>query len=316
MSASQNRDNAAAEYFSPGFLKPGYWGTWCLLGVLWLVMWLPRKWVMGIGGFYGDQMRKHNSKRRKIAETNLRLCFPALDDDQRQAMLKEHFRCYGQGLMDMGLAMMGPINRIRKFTSIRGMENLSGLPETQKKILITYHTTTLDMFSMSFMTEIDLVSMMKRDKNPVLNWFMYRSRMRYRKVKVYMRDQGLRRIIHGMNAGRTCFLVPDEDLGAGKHTVFAPFFGQDRATLNTVGRLAKITDAVVIPGICRLVPETGYYVTTLLPPLDHFPTGDQVRDASTMNEAMEKLIHEAPEQYLWTFRWFQTRPGEMENPYG
>ena len=90
---------------------------------------------------------------------------------------------------------------------------------------------------MSFMTEIDLVSMMKRDKNPVLNWFLYRSRMRHRKVKVYMRDQGLRRIIHGMNAGRTCFLVPDEDLGAGKHTVFAPFFGQDRATLNTVGRL-------------------------------------------------------------------------------
>ena len=64
------------------------------------------------------------------------------------------------------------------------------------------------------------------------------------------------------------------------------------------------------------MPETGHYVTTLLPPLDNFPTGDQVRDASTMNEAMEKLIGEAPEQYLWTFRWFQTRPGEMENPYG
>ncbi|MCY3767745.1 MAG: lysophospholipid acyltransferase family protein [Gammaproteobacteria bacterium] len=315
MPVAHNRNDASSESFHAGFLKPGYWGTWSLLVVLWLVMWLPRKWVMAIGGCYGDQMRKRNSKRRKIAETNLRLCFPELDDDQRQAMLKDHFRCYGQGLMDMGLAMMGTKNRIGKFTSVQGMENLSGLPGTQKTILITYHTTTLDMFPMSFMTGIDLVSMMKRDHNPVLNWFLYRSRMRHRKVKVYMRDQGLRRILDGMNEGRACFLVPDEDLGAGKHTVFAPFFGQDRSTLNTVGRLARITDAVVIPGICRLIPETGCYVTTLLPPLDDFPTGDQVRDASIMSEAMEKLIHQAPEQYLWTFRWFQTRPAGMESPY-
>ncbi len=71
----------------------------------------------------------------------------------------------------------------------------------------------------------------------------------------------------------------------------------------------------MIPCICRLVPETGHYVTTVAPPLENFPGDDEVKNATRLNQAMEQLIMQAPEQYLWTFRWFRTRPGAMGNPY-
>lgn len=130
-----------------------------------------------------------------------------------------------------------------------------------------------------------------------------------------MREQGLRGIIAGINQGRVCYFLPDEDFGVGRHTVFAPFFGQQRATLNTVSRIAKISGAVILPGICRLNRQTGRYCTTVLPALDNFPSGDYAQDAARMNQAMEKLILEMPEQYLWTFRWFRTRADGKPDPY-
>ena len=55
------------------------------------------------------------------------------------------------------------------------------------------------------------------------------------------------------------------------------------------------------------------YRVKLFPAIENFPSGDDVVDAAAMNRAIEKTILECPEQYLWTFRYFQTRP-EGEAP--
>ena len=270
---------------------------------------------MKLGAMLGDQIRVRNKKRRNIAKVNIDLCFPTLSDAEKEKMLQDHFQNYGRGLLDMGLIMMATKERIERFSHVVGAENFDSLGADQNIILITYHTTTLDMCSSSMLADRKLVSMMKRDKNPVLNWFLYRARTRYKNARVFMRDESLLGIIKGMNEGRMCYLIPDEDFGDGKHTVFAPFFGQTRATLNVVSRMAKIANAVVIPSICRLVPETGRYVTTVSPPIENFPRGDWVADATAINQAMEKLIMQAPDQYMWTFRWFKTQPRDLPNPY-
>jgi lauroyl/myristoyl acyltransferase len=300
---------------TPDMLKPRYWGTWLLLWLLWLVMWLPRTWVMVLGTWVGEQMYKRNRKRRHIAEVNIDLCFPHLSPAQRSDMVVEHFRCYGRGFMDMGLIMIGTVPRIQRFSEVHGMEHILDNLGDPGVIMVTFHTTTLDMCSSSMLSDIPLVTMMKRDRNPVLNRFMYRSRTRYNNCEMYMRDQSLRGILEGMRNGKSCYIVPDEDFGEGKHSVYAPFFGQPRSTLAIVSRFARRTGAAVIPCICRLVPQTGRYVTTVAPPLDDFPGDDEVENATQINQAMEQLIMHAPEQYLWTFRWFRTRPGAMENPY-
>jgi KDO2-lipid IV(A) lauroyltransferase len=294
---------------------PRYWGTWCFFIFLWVVMWMPRCWVMKLGAFVGDQIRLRNSKRRHIVEVNIGLCFPNLTTTEQTQLVVEHFRCYGCGLVDMGLSMMGTKAHIEKFSDVEGFEHIESLSKTRKGILITYHTTTLDMCSSSMLAEVDLVTMMKRDKNPLINWFLYKARTRYQRAIVLMRDQSLRGIVEGIREGRVCYIVPDEDFGDGKHADFAPFFGQQRSTLNIVSRLAKASDAVVLPSLCRLVRETGRYKTTVLPALSNFPSGDYVVDATIMNGAMEKLILQAPEQYLWTFRWFRTRENGQPDPY-
>ena len=46
-----------------------------------------------------------------------------------------------------------------------------------------------------------------------------------------------------------------------------------------------------------------------------FPTGDEMNDASRVNEVFEEGIRQAPEQYLWTLQWFKNRPDNMPSPY-
>ena len=258
---------------------------------------------------------RRSDKRRHIATVNLELCFPELSDDQRHEIMREHFRNYGRGMLDLGLIMMASKERIEKFATVKGRDNLEAHVGNRPVILISFHTTTLDMCSSSLLADVKLVSMMKRDRNPVLNWFMYRARTRAGNAIVYMRDQSLRGIVAGLRDGRVCYIIPDEDFGQGRHTVFAPLYGQQRSALNLVGRLAQKTGAVVVPAVCRLDSETGLYTTEVGGALQDFPSADEVADATTINRTLEEMLEPAIDQYLWTFRWFRTRPPGDPDPY-
>ena len=107
--------------------------------------------------------------------------------------------------------------------------------------------------------------------------------------------------------------MPDEDLG-GEHCVFAPFFGIETATLPVVGRLARMTGATVIPMFC-ILGEEGRYKVVLGDPIEDFPTQNPELDAAKVNLAFQASINDAPEQYLWTLKWFRTRPNGESSPY-
>jgi lauroyl/myristoyl acyltransferase len=129
------------------------------------------------------------------------------------------------------------------------------------------------------------------------------------------RTQGLRPVIRALKQGLVFMYSPDEDFGE-RQSVFVPFFGVPTATLTTLGRLAHMTNALVVPCFTRLLPGGRGYEVTLKPPLEDFPNGDRVRDAARMNEVLEEGLHTMPEQYLWTFKLFKTRPGQAPSPYG
>jgi len=53
----------------------------------------------------------------------------------------------------------------------------------------------------------------------------------------------------------------------------------------------------------------------VLPPLSNLPSGDDVVDATRINESIERQVHNAPEQYLWLHRRFKTRPAGEKDIY-
>ena len=274
---------------------------------------LPRNISLWLGDRLGNSFRTRNHKRRKIAETNLRLCFPGLSEQQREVLLNRHFRLYGRAVIDLGLVWWGRRGRLDRLCRISGQDNLHDLVASQKPILlITPHTVGIDVAGVGLAKLAPGVSMMKRATDPLLTWLLWTGRTRFG-ATILMRDQGLRPMVKAMRRGRVGYLMPDEDLG-NDSSLFVPFFGISTATLPVVSWLARLTAAAVLPVFIEL-GESGHYKVDIRPALDDFPSGDPHSDAARINAVFEAGIREAPEQTLWSLKWFKTRPAGESSPY-
>jgi KDO2-lipid IV(A) lauroyltransferase len=116
-----------------------------------------------------------------------------------------------------------------------------------------------------------------------------------------------------LKSGRVLLYAPDQDFGPGP-SVFAPFMGVDStATVTAPGRMIQHTGAIFIPAWFYRA-EKGH-VIKILPPLDQYPSEDDLADATQVNGVYEPLIANHPEQYLWQHRRFKTRPPGEPNFY-
>jgi lauroyl-KDO2-lipid IV(A) myristoyltransferase len=150
-------------------------------------------------------------------------------------------------------------------------------------------------------------------RNPVINWMVAKGRLRFGK-KLFTRADGLRPLIREVRAGHVMGYFADEDLGE-KNSVFASFYGVQKATIPVLGRLAKACNAVVLPCVCCYEEESGHYMIKLLPKIEGLSASDDVQDSESMNRAIEQAIDFCPVQYMWTLRYFKTRPKGERSVY-
>jgi lauroyl/myristoyl acyltransferase len=180
-------------------------------------------------------------------------------------------------------------------------------------ILLAPHALGMNVGGIVVSRHAPVFSMVKPQRSPALNWLLARARVRYG-APLVARAQGMRPVLRGLEQRLVFYYLPDEDFGP-QRSVFAPFFGVPAATLPTLGRLAALTGADVVPCFTRMLPGGRGYRVTLEPALADFPSGDPVADAGRMNAVLEAGIRAAPEQYMWTFRLFRTRPDGARSPY-
>jgi KDO2-lipid IV(A) lauroyltransferase len=122
---------------------------------------------------------------------------------------------------------------------------------------------------------------------------------------------GVRQMLRALRQGQTIGLLPDQVPPEGLG-VWAPFFGRPAYTMTLAARLAQQSGAalVLLRGE-RLSWGRGYVVhATAGPQLP--PEASPEAAATLINQAMEALIRQAPEQYLWGYhRYKQPRPLEQ-----
>ena len=113
---------------------------------------------------------------------------------------------------------------------------------------------------------------------------------------------GVRQLLRALRAGQAVGLLPDQVPPAGQG-VWAPFFGRDAYTMTLAARLASQTGcAVLLAWGERLPAGRGY--TVHVRPLELNAAPEEPAATAQINAAMESLIRERPQQYLWGYaRW-------------
>lgn len=275
---------------------------------------LPDKLRLLFGAQVGRMFYLVNAKRRRIAHINLELCFPHWPLEKRKQVIREHFKIYGQAIVDLGMVSLSSEERLNAVINIEGFENYRRVSNAGHAVIfLTPHLVGVDITGTLLSRHLPVCTMMRDHKNPVLNNRLKANRKRFG-LKLYTRSQGLLPLVQNLKKKVSCYYIADEDFGVN-NSIFVPFFGVPVATLNTLGRMARLTNAKVLPVRSYLDSNTGRYDITIEAPLENFPTDDSYTNARRMNAIFENMISAAPEQYLWTLRWFKSRPDNGTPPY-
>ena len=275
----------------PGFLREG---------VIWLLSLLAFRFSV---------------RRREIAMTNLRLCFPDWTESRRRQVAQKHFHFYVRAFIERFAVWFSSPQMIRRMVALHGLEHLQAA-EGRPVIVLAPHFLGLDAGGMRLSLERRLVSMYANQTNPVLNAWILKGRTRFNDPVVVPRQQGILTLVKWLKRGLPLYFLPDMDFGP-RDAVFVPFFGVPAATVSSVVRLSRALNAVVIPLVTEMTPSG--YVARFYPGWQH-PDDDAVetiaQGVEKMNRFIEARILERPEQYLWTHRRFKTRPPGAAPVYG
>ena len=276
------------------------------IGVLWLLHFLPLTVLAPMGTALGDLLRLLGTERRRVARTNLRLCFPDWDEARREAVLRAHFRAIGRSFLEAPLAWFASADRLRRLVRVEGDEHARALGE-RRIIFLVPHFVGIEMEGLRMSMDYRGMAVYARQKNRVFDAFLVKARSRFPGTRMVSRQEGVKTLIRGFRDGLGLQLSPDLDLGP-RDAVFVPFFGVQAATVTALSRLSRLTGAAVVPVVVRQLPGSGGYVMRMYPAWEDYPGATPEEDTRRMNAFIEARVLEMPEQYYWLHKRFKTRP--------
>ena len=277
-----------------------------LLGLMWLLHWLPLPLLGRFGDFVGSLLFVVLGKRRRIALANLRACMPELTEQERVRLARAHFQAYSRSVWERAILWWASPARLRRLIQVEPgvpLEQIAAGPT----ILLCPHFVSLDVAGVAVMLESSLCSIYVAQKNEAFDTVLRQGRSRFRPVQLFSRKEGVKPIIRAMRDGLPYFMLPDMDFG-DKDAAFVPFFGIPAATLTAPGRIAAATGAAVIPVVATFLPNYAGWRVKFYPAWENYPGEDMVDSARRMNAFIEARVREAPAEYFWTHKRFKTRP--------
>jgi KDO2-lipid IV(A) lauroyltransferase len=278
---------------------------------------LPRRMALAVGQSLGAIARRVLPHLRRHAQANLRLAFPALDDQARAQIERGTFRNLGRAL---GEATQFPkLNRanIESIVVYEGLENyLNAVAQGRGVILLTGHIGAWELsvyahsiygHSMSFLA--------RRVDNPLVEHLAETNRGRFGNRSIDKKG-GLREVLKTLKTGGVVGILADLN-SAREEGVFVDFFGQQACTTAGVATLALRTGAVVLPGYIWWDEAKQIHRLCFEPPVETINTGnpkdDVVTNTARYTKVLEAVIRRHPDQWLWIHRRWKTRPeGERD----
>mgnify|MGYP006051778105 CR=1 FL=1 len=265
---------------------------------------LPNRFLMACGRGIGALLW-HVGSLRRVALGKMNIAYPQLSVAERTALARLHCIQAGQGLFELFIALWGSHARIARLSQQaqwEGLEHFAAAQATGRGIIVlTPHTTAIVIGARLLTQRMALHAMYRPMDNPVLDHIFHSTATRY--LRGLIPHHSVKTMVAQLQAGDAICYLPDQ-ARSGKYSIQAPFFGAPALTLTSPGRLAQETNAIVLPFFCiRVAP--GVYRQRFLPPLENYPSGDDLADATRINRLIEEQLADEPSQYLWLHKRYK-----------
>ena len=243
--------------------------------------------------------------RRRVTQTNLRMCFPGQSARQIRSLTRGIFVHFAQAWLDRGWLWHGSIEVVRRRLTLSGaVDELQG---EQPVVIFAPHFVGLDAGWSALTQQLPrrFITIYTRQSNEVFDAWILAGRERFEGARLFGRADGVKPVVAALRSGAPLYLLPDMNFGP-EDSVFVPFYGVSAATVPSLSRFAKLGHAKVVPVLTRMTRE-GYEVQ-VLPAWQGFPTDDALADTALMNQRLQTYIDAMPDQYFWVHKRFKDRP--------
>ena len=291
----------------PSLWHPKYWPLFLLLIIFRLIVLFPYRWQLMLGRGFGNLAFVCSAKWHHVGSVNLKLCFPDLSDAEHMQRLRAAFQSVGMGVMEAFMAWFMSERRFQKIPFIwEGKAHYEAAHNADTGIiLLSGHFNSLEVIGRAVSHHMNFGVVYKASRSVFFEYLLTIGRARYTSHAI--KHVQVKAMISYLKKEKgTLWYGPDQDFGRDR-SVFSPWFGIPTATLVGTSVLAKLGGARVLPAYFRRLPQGGYELTTL-PVLENFPSGDEQADADRWQKLLEDYVRQYPDDYLWLYKRFKTRP--------
>lgn len=271
---------------------------------------LPLPAAQRLGAAVGLLLWRLPNRLRSVSYRNVERCFPHLEPAERQRLVRASLIATGMNVAEAGAMWRWPGQRLGELEEAAEGEELlgQGLEHGRGMLLLAPHVGNWEFLSHFLGSRHDLLSLYRPPRIAELDEFIRRSRERRGVEMVPASISGLRRLTRALTAGRLVVILPDQE-PLKTHGVFAPFFGMPALTMTLVNSLLRRFRPAVVYGFAQRSPAGGFQARFLEAP-EGLDDPEPTRAAERLNFGVERCVRCCPEQYMWSYRRFRTRPPE------
>ena len=247
-----------------------------------------------------------NAHRRRIAATNIDLCFPHLDATARKDLLAKTLLSNTTGVLETLRGWFATRKQLTGLARIEGIEHLhAALAEGRGVVVVGAHYDGIEL-AMRHVADASgrpMPILVRRHNDACIEAVVAAARGTYAGATYDKKD--IAGFTSAVRAGQGVFYVPDQN--AARRTVFVPFLGVQAATLGAIGGVLQRAGGRVLLMWARR-DKAGCQHIDLQPAWPGWPGADETDNAARYMAWVGERLQAAPEQYLWVHRRFKTRP--------
>jgi KDO2-lipid IV(A) lauroyltransferase len=277
--------------------------------LLLLIRWGARLSLTGqrrAGRVLGWLLRALRADAARITRINLELCFPELEADARETLVRSSLVHTALLFAEAGMVFHWPENRWRELlVRVDGEALLTqARNDACGVLLLVPHIGNWEFLSL-YLGAFGITALYDPPRLRALDAPLRHARSRTGAMLVPLGHRGTRALYGALTSGGVAVLLPDQ-VPPREAGVYADFFGTPALTMTFAHRLIVRTNPAVLFAVALRV--AGGFAIRFVPADPDMYAADTAIAVAAMNRSIEHLVRGAPEQYQWEYRRFKRPP--------
>ncbi len=264
---------------------------------------LPLAWLHGLGAVLGWlTWLLSPSYRRHMRENMLLALGPAEAARIRPAAIAEA----GKGMLELPKVWLRPLaETASRVVEVSGWELVEAASRRGQGILyLTPHLGCFEVTAQYLSTQAPITVLYRPPKQAWLQTMIEAGRARAQLHLAAADLSGVRGLLKALKRGEAVGMLPDQAPRAGEGR-WLDYFGRPAYTMTLAARLVETGASVIMVWAERLPAGAGYHFHLQAPTAPI--SGSLEERALQINQQIEALVRQCPQQYLWGYNRYKRR---------